>query len=56
MSSHLIITRHGTFRHAGRKDTGNSTTKPITSLTLYLFPKPSSRPNHPNRVTCRCRT
>ncbi len=28
ISSHLIITRHGTFRHAGRKDTGNCTTKP----------------------------
>ncbi len=23
ISSHLIITRHGTFRHAGRKDTGS---------------------------------
>ncbi|PBK96406.1 hypothetical protein ARMGADRAFT_1027481 [Armillaria gallica] len=27
-SSHLIITRHGTFRNAGRKDTDNITTKP----------------------------
>ena len=37
ISSHLIITWHSTFRHAGCKDTGNCTMKPRSSL-------PSSQP------------
>ncbi len=56
ISSHLIITRHGTFRHAKRKDTSNCATKPSNLTTLYLFPKPSSQPGNPDRVTRRCRT
>ncbi len=57
ISSHLIITWHGTFRHAGRKDTGNCTTKPRSSLPSSQPPSQAHNQETSDRATpSHCRT